>query len=156
VDGDLPEGLRLALEAKVAQRFGSRATLRWTRGSLVGLWFELGNWDKCGHAADEFLAKSTGGGQHHYNTYVRYCRSWMRLARGDMQAALEDQRESLISGRRAKDPQALYPALAVSAYVFAAAGRADEAQPIPVRAVRHGDRRHEKCLLLVHGLLAGR
>jgi hypothetical protein len=54
----------------------------------------------------------------------------MRLARGDVQAALADQRESLTSARQAKDPQALYPALAVSAYVLAAAGRADEAQPI--------------------------
>jgi len=46
VEGDLPEGLRLALEAeKVAQRLGARAMLRWMRGRLVGLWFELGNWD---------------------------------------------------------------------------------------------------------------
>jgi hypothetical protein len=54
----------------------------------------------------------------------------MRLARGDIEAALADQRESLISGRRAKDPQALYTVLGVSAYVLAAAGRADQAQRI--------------------------
>ena len=48
VDGDLHEGLRLALEAeKAAQRFGTKATLRWTRGALIGLWFELGHWDQC-------------------------------------------------------------------------------------------------------------
>jgi hypothetical protein len=42
VDGDLAEGLRLALEAEqVAQRFGTRALLRWARGALIGLWFEL-------------------------------------------------------------------------------------------------------------------
>jgi hypothetical protein len=41
-----------------------------------------------------------------------------------------DQRESLISARQAKEPQALFPALAASACVLALAGRADEAQPI--------------------------
>jgi class 3 adenylate cyclase/tetratricopeptide (TPR) repeat protein len=131
VEGDLPEGLRLALEAeKAAQRFGDRATLRWTRGYLVDLWFELGTWDKCAPAADEFLAESAALGPHYQDTYVRCFRSWIRLARGDTGGALEDQREALISGRRAKDPQVLCPALAVSAYVLAATGRADEAQPV--------------------------
>jgi class 3 adenylate cyclase len=131
VDGDLPEALRLALEAqKAAQRLGTRATLRWTRGRLVGLWFELGNWDKCAPAADEFLAESAALGPHYYDTWTRCCRAWMRLARGDTAAALADQRQALISARQAKDSQALYPALAVSAYVLAVAGRADEAQPI--------------------------
>jgi len=130
-DGDLAEGLRLSLEAeKVAQRFGTRATLRWTRGVLIGLWFELGNWDKCAGAADEFLAESAALGPHFWDTDVRCFRSWMRLARGDMEAALEDQRESLISARQAKKPQAPYAALAISAYVLAAAGRAEEAQHI--------------------------
>jgi class 3 adenylate cyclase/tetratricopeptide (TPR) repeat protein len=131
VDGDLPEALRLALEAeKVAQRFGTRATVRWTRGVLIGLWFELGNWDKCAPAADEFLAESAARGPHYQDTWIRCCRSWIRLARGDTQAALLDQQESLISGRQAKDPQALFPALAGSTYVLALAGRSDEAQPI--------------------------
>jgi class 3 adenylate cyclase/tetratricopeptide (TPR) repeat protein len=131
VDGDLPEGLRLALEAeKAAQRLGTRAWLRWTRAHLVGLWFELGNWDKCAPAADEFLAESAALGPHYYDAYVRCCRSWMRLARGDTQAALADQREALISGRQAKDPQALYPALAFSAYLLGAADRASDALPL--------------------------
>jgi class 3 adenylate cyclase len=128
VDGDLAEGLRLSLEAdKAAQRFGARATLRWTGGVLVGLWFELGNWEECTRAADEFLAESAALGPHFFDADIRCFRSWMRLARGDVQAALEDQRESLISARQAKNPQAPYAALAISAYVLAAAGRAGEA-----------------------------
>ena len=130
VDGDLPEALRLALEAdQVAQRLGTRATVRWTRGILIGLWFELGNWDKCAPAADEFLAESAVG-PHYQDTWIRCCRSWMRLARGDTEAALQDQRESLISARQAKDPQVLNPALAGSAYVLAVADRSDEAHLI--------------------------
>jgi class 3 adenylate cyclase/tetratricopeptide (TPR) repeat protein len=131
LDGDLSEGLRLALEAeKVAQRLGTRAMLRWTSGHLVGLWFQLGNWDTCARAADEFLAESAAVGPHYYDAQVLCCRSWMRLARGDVHSALADQRESLTRARQAKDPQALYPALAFSAYVLAAVGQADEAQPI--------------------------
>ena len=47
-----------------------------------------------------------------------------------MQAALADQQESLVSGRRVKDSQVLYPALAASAYLLALIGRVDEAQPL--------------------------
>jgi class 3 adenylate cyclase/tetratricopeptide (TPR) repeat protein len=131
VDGDLPGALRLALEAdQVARRLGTRATLRWTRGGLIGLWFELGNWDKSWPAADESLAESEALGPHYQDTWIRVCRSWMRLARGDTQGALADQRQSLISARQAKDPQVLCPALSGSAYVLAMAGRAEEAQPV--------------------------
>jgi class 3 adenylate cyclase len=131
VDGDLHEGLRLALEAeKAAQRFGTKATLRWTRGALIGFWFELGHWDQCARAADEFLTESAALGPHYYDAYVRTARSLMRLAHGDVEAALEDQTELLISARQAKDPQILHPALGVSAYLLAAAGRTDEGQRI--------------------------
>jgi hypothetical protein len=54
----------------------------------------------------------------------------LQAARGDTEAALQDQRESLISGRQAEDPQILFEALGVSAYVLAPLGRADEAQPL--------------------------
>ena len=131
VAGDLSEGLRLALEAeKVAQRFGTKAALRWTLGALTGFWFEMGDWDRCARAADEFLAESAALGPHYYDSYVRSARALMRLARGDVEAALADQTELLISARQAKDPQTLYPALGVSAYLLAAAGRADEGRRI--------------------------
>jgi hypothetical protein len=114
----------------VAQRLGAKATVRMKRGALVWLWFELGNWDKCAPAADEFLAESATLGPQYYDTGIRFCRSWMRLARGDREGALADQRESLISARQEREPQGLYPALAVSAYVLALVGRADEAEPL--------------------------
>jgi hypothetical protein len=131
VDGDLREGLRFALEAdKVAQRFGTKPALRWTLGALIGFWFEMGDWDQCARAADDFLAESAAVGPHYFDTYVRSARAWMRLARGDVEAALADQAELLVTARQAKDPQTLYPALGVAAYVLAAAGRADEARRI--------------------------
>jgi class 3 adenylate cyclase len=131
MDGDLREGLRLALEAeKVAQRFGTKASLRWTRGTIIGFWFELGSWDRCARAADEFLTESAALGPHYYDAYVRCARSWLRLARDDVAAALDDQADLLISARQAKDPQVLHPALSVSAYVLAVAGRVGEGERI--------------------------
>jgi hypothetical protein len=131
VDGDLAEALRLALEAeKVAQRLGVKTTMRWTRGHLIFFWFELGSWHTCAPAAEEFLAESAALGPHYMDGGIRYCQSWIQLARGNTEAALADQKESLLSGRRAKDRQALFSALAGSAYVLALAGHADEAQPI--------------------------
>jgi hypothetical protein len=76
-----------------------------------------------------FLAESAAL-PHYQDTWIRCYRAWIRLARGDTEAALQDQREALISGRQAKDPQILFEALAVSAYMLALLGRADEAQPI--------------------------
>jgi hypothetical protein len=131
MDGDLHKGLRLALEAeKVAQRLGTKGGLRWTSGALTGFWFEMGDWDRCARTADEFLAESAALGPHYYDSYVRSARAWMRLARGDVQAALADQAELLTSARQAKDPQTLYPALGVSAYLLTVAGRADEGRRI--------------------------
>ena len=67
VGGDLPEALRLAVEAeKVAQRFGTKATVRWTRARLIFFWFELGKWDKCSPATDEFLAESAALDPHYH------------------------------------------------------------------------------------------
>jgi hypothetical protein len=102
--------------------------LRWTRGALIGFWFELGSWDQCARAAEEFLAESAAAAPHYLDIDARRCRSWMRMARGDLPAALDDQAELLASARQAKDPQALHGALGASAYVLAAAGRADEGQ----------------------------
>jgi len=130
-DGDLRECLRFTLEAeKVAQRLGTKAWLRWTRGTLICLWFELGQWDQCARAADEYLAESASLGPHYLDSSVLAARCRLRLARDDVQAALEDQAELLISARQAKDPQMLHPALAISAYILAAAGRAGEGRRI--------------------------
>ena len=69
-------------------------------------------------------------GPHYQDTWIWVCRSLMRLARGDTDGAVADQRESLRSARLAKDPQVLCPALSGAAYVLAMAGRTGEAQPV--------------------------
>ena len=58
---------------------------------------------------------------------VRNVRGYMRLARGDIDGALEDARASLAQAREIKDPQRLIPSLLAATRVYALIGRRDEA-----------------------------
>ena len=50
--------------------------------TTIVFWFELGNWDQCTRAADEFLAESAALGPSYRDADVLACRCWMRLADG--------------------------------------------------------------------------
>ncbi len=127
-EGDLHEALRLSNEAeRVAQRLGVRDELRWHQATAIELLFELGQWQQCAVAADDFVAESSRRAKHYMDSWVRLTRARLRLARDDLHGALVDQSTGLSAARRAKDPQVLYPALTVSAYVLADAGRLEEA-----------------------------
>jgi class 3 adenylate cyclase/tetratricopeptide (TPR) repeat protein len=123
-EGELQDSLRTNLEAEgVARAIGGVVRRRWVRANLIALWFELGDWDECARAADEFLAEGEVLGPHYQDLGVLGARACLRLARGDVDGALEDQAEALARARQAKDPQALYPTLALSSFVLADAGR---------------------------------
>ena len=120
--------LREALEAqraseRVARQLGSEVWIRWTQGNLIQLWRELGEWDKCLRGADEFLARSEVIGPHYLDNAVLDARALIRVARGDSDSAVGDQGQALSSARSAGDPQAVLPALGVSAWVLVQAGR---------------------------------
>jgi tetratricopeptide (TPR) repeat protein len=59
---------------------------------------------------------------------VRGYRAYARLARGNVEGALDDLRRSLPPARSAGDPQALVPALVLAARVHAEVGRIEEAK----------------------------
>jgi class 3 adenylate cyclase/tetratricopeptide (TPR) repeat protein len=126
--GDPREAQRLMLEAaKVAERLGS-ASMRWVRGNLVMGWLELGEWDRSAAEADAFLAESEATGPHYHDCYVHLVRAIIRLARGDVDGALADQAQAVVTVRQVKDPQSLYPTLAIASFLLAEAGRLDDAQ----------------------------
>jgi tetratricopeptide (TPR) repeat protein len=125
--GDLRESLRCGLKCEeVALRLGGEMRRRWVQGNLISLRRDLGEWDQCARAADEFMAESEVLGPHYQDSGVLGARAYIRLARGEVEAALGDQGAALRSARQAKDPQVLYPALALSACVLAEAGRVQE------------------------------
>ena len=124
------EALGLAREAgRAAQRLGSDER-RWGRGNMIALLLAAGEWDECRRAADEFLAESERLGPHYLDGAVFASRARLRLARGEERAALEDQANGLERARLAKDPQILYPALALSAYVLAETGHAEASRAL--------------------------
>jgi tetratricopeptide (TPR) repeat protein len=67
-------------------------------------------------------------------------RAYLRLARDDVEAALEDQAAALSSARLAKDPQVLYPAVALSCCVLAEAGRVEEGNQLFDELIAAGPR----------------
>jgi hypothetical protein len=64
------------------------------------------------------------------DTWVRLTRARLRLARDEVPGAIEDQAAGLAAARLAKDPQVLFPALAVSACLLAGAGHPEQGEKL--------------------------
>jgi tetratricopeptide (TPR) repeat protein len=132
--GDLVREDELLGEAhRVAERFGDRDTVRFSRGDRIWTRWALGHWDEAGRAADEFIAECASS-PHYLETMAREVRGYHRLARGDREGALEDYYRDLELGRQIKDPQALLPALLLTARGCALLGRTDEAKSLAAEA----------------------
>jgi len=127
--GDLAKGRRLHEQAvEVAERFGFGMHLRFARGWIVAHLYESGRWDDALRAAEDFIAEVKSGSQHMMETWARYVRGSLRLARDDVGGALVDSAAAVSLGRQLGDPQGLYHPLAFHARFLAAAGRLDEAE----------------------------
>jgi tetratricopeptide (TPR) repeat protein len=130
-DGDLREALRLAHEAEaVDQRLGIGDDVRWDRATVVELLFDLGEWDRSAVGAEELVAESERRAPHYMDTWVRLTRARLRLARDEVRGAIEDQTAGLGAARLAKDPQGLFPALAVSACLLSGGGHREQAEKL--------------------------
>jgi class 3 adenylate cyclase/tetratricopeptide (TPR) repeat protein len=112
----LGEGLALA------ETFGEQAMGRWLRGQVPYLEFCLGDWDSALRAADAFLEERERLGAHYLEHDAHEIRAMIRLGRDDVSGALDDAATAIAGARVAGDRQALYPALATGAFVYAGAG----------------------------------
>jgi class 3 adenylate cyclase/tetratricopeptide (TPR) repeat protein len=128
-EGDLRRGRELARESiRYEERYGLRT--RWSVGNEVGEEVAAGNWDRALRLADEFIAECEAGAPQTLESHVRNARARIRLARGDMDGALEDARKGVAAARETKLPQLFVPALDLCTYVLVDAGRVDEAQTL--------------------------
>ena len=126
--GDLAHGFaRQADGRQAAERFGITGWLRHFRAEQVLEHYWRGRWDLALRDADEFIAESETASRHYMENTCRLVRGRIRLARGDISAALEDAEKQLAFARMIKDPQALNPALAFRARVALMTGDSDEA-----------------------------
>jgi tetratricopeptide (TPR) repeat protein len=116
-----------ALSQRAAERFGDARSIVWLRAELCGERYWAGAWDEAVRIADAFIAESESGQRHYQEIYARVVRGRIRLARGGAVTAVDDAIRALEFARSARDPQALYPALALAARAQAVAGRPREA-----------------------------
>ena len=113
--GNLGRAFELyALATEAAERFGHVRALRWLEAERMNELYWRGQWDESLSLADEFVAQAESGLPHHREVDARLVRARIRLARGD-EAALEDSSLAVEFGRRVRDPQTLFPALAFHA-----------------------------------------
>jgi predicted ATPase/class 3 adenylate cyclase len=127
--GDVRRARELLDEAiRVGEQLGNAAVGRYSRLVRIQLYFVEGDWDEGMRRADEFIAACETGTPHYLEHAVRMERAGVRLARGDVDGALDDVLKALEQARRAKDPQALLATLADAAGVYAEVGQLDEAR----------------------------
>ncbi|CAN5167977.1 hypothetical protein BH09ACT13_BH09ACT13_07160 [soil metagenome] len=129
--GDFRRACTLIDEAvAVGERLGNAAVGRYARILQIQQLFPKGEWDEGLRRADEFLAACEAGESHYLESNIRRERASARLARGDVEGALDDVRRMLGPARNAGDPQALVPALEGAARLYVEAGRVDEARKL--------------------------
>jgi hypothetical protein len=122
-DDIYPESVRLA------ERFGDRDALRFTRGNAIFAAYVRGRWDEALGKADEFVAECSTS-PHYQEGLVRDARSFIRLGRGDLVGADEDRNVVVEQARRIKDPQRIVSALADVTLGLVLAGRECEARAL--------------------------
>jgi class 3 adenylate cyclase/tetratricopeptide (TPR) repeat protein len=108
------EGLR------AAERFGLGDHLKWQTAELVWHQYFNGRWDDALRRLDALIADFAAD-PFWMEPACRWLRARIRLALGDQEGAVADAERAVELARVAKDPQVLWPALALGARVFVAA-----------------------------------
>ncbi len=129
--GDLRRGRRL-MDAAVAQgeRLGVASMLRFSRNVRYWLLAREGYWDEALPYIDEFVAACEAGEPHYHEGGLRLRRAVIRLARDDVQGALEDLSKIVPLARSAGDPQQRVPWLAACAGLLVEAGDTQQARQL--------------------------
>ncbi len=113
---DQPAGLREEA-LRVTEEFGQMGFSRWFRGVLLSIEYELGDWDGGRARADAFIAEVEAGAPHYLAAQCYLHRALIRLGRDESEGLSRDIERGLASAERARDPQTLYPALALAAHI---------------------------------------
>jgi class 3 adenylate cyclase/tetratricopeptide (TPR) repeat protein len=124
--GDLPRAHELYEQVvDLSERRGISGFAEWCRVELAYLDYLHGFWGDAYKGAEGFLE---GVEEAHYmETIARQVRAEILIARGEVERAVSESERALAFARHAKDPQVLYPTLAVNAHLLALAGRRPEA-----------------------------
>ena len=108
----------LELAVRAQEQRGSVSARRWLQGERAADLYWQGRWDEVVRITDERLGEADAGQPSWMDPEHRRLRAAVRLACGEVSAALDDVRKALEFCRVADDPQVLFPALASNAYVL--------------------------------------
>jgi class 3 adenylate cyclase/tetratricopeptide (TPR) repeat protein len=129
MSGELSRSVSVHSEGlREAERLGLGGWLRFLRGHSAQYSYWGGRWRDAMRSAGEFLAEIEAGSPHYEENQNRNVRALMRLARDDIDGALDDTERSLARARAVKDAQNLCPTLAVRAFVLLSLGEPDTAR----------------------------
>jgi class 3 adenylate cyclase/tetratricopeptide (TPR) repeat protein len=106
-----------------SEQLGFAPQLLWTRAQDCFLRYLKGEWDR----ALELAATLLGSEANYMESQLQLLRALIRYARDDVTGALADAQAGVDGSRRAKDKQAVGPAVATHALLLAREGRAAEA-----------------------------
>jgi tetratricopeptide (TPR) repeat protein len=130
--GDLGRSFRVKDAARQsAERFGLPRYLRWIELEATARQYWTGQWDEALRAIDPLVAGWAAAAalpQHYLESACRIRRGRIRLARGQLELALQDSALALELARESGDRQNLDPALAFRGRALVVAGREDEAK----------------------------
>jgi tetratricopeptide (TPR) repeat protein len=136
--GELERSFELYDQAfRAAERFGRPLAMSWIRVEQADEHYFRGRWDEAIGICDELLTGSMAGEHYVFEVGARVIRALVRLPRGDLTGAEDDLIEALAFARELRDPQHLFPALAVHAFALADTGRGGEAAPSVDELLHH-------------------
>jgi class 3 adenylate cyclase/tetratricopeptide (TPR) repeat protein len=110
-----------------AERYGAAHDLRWIERARMAEHYWTGRWDQALQIAETVVADAAGGTREYLECECRIWRGRIRLAKGEVDAALQDATRALELARESGDAQNLDPALGFAARALLTAGRVTEA-----------------------------
>src|SRR5918996_144803 len=117
---------------RAAERFGHAILLRFYEVQRMDQAYWTGEWDEAVRLSTDFLSAP---GERLQGLDARVIRARVRLARGDVEGALEDSEAVTVEPAEYRGLQFAFPALAVRARVLAEADRGGEAASVAAGAV---------------------
>jgi tetratricopeptide (TPR) repeat protein len=114
------------------QRFGLESLVLFERSNILGSLIRLGRWDEASARADALIADNPPEG---IEAHARTFRAWIRVARDDLEGALEDSAFGMEVALRIDEPQSVVPTYSTRAYVLDAVGDTDEARRLVLQAL---------------------
>jgi tetratricopeptide (TPR) repeat protein len=137
--GDARRAAPLFDEAvRLGEQLGSPPFVDFSRAARIeSVLFPSGQWNEGFRRADELIAACEAGERSYGEIYVRRVRAKARLARDDVDGAIDDIGKTIEQARKAKDPRPVLQTLACAARIYAELGQIENARPLAVEFLTH-------------------